>query len=100
MGDEGQEGLDPMLMGKEGRLGNQWVGKQLAHRPAVGGEASCGGLEVPPGDGKGTPAAGEMVRTEDDNAAIIPALNPGEGLGQEIRGQEMMGNGDAGDFLG
>jgi hypothetical protein len=41
-----------------------------------------------------------MVRTEDDNPAVILALNPGEGLGQEVRGQEMMGHGDAGDFLG
>ena len=31
---------------------------------------------------------------------VIVALNPGEGPGQEIRGQEMMGDGEAADFLG
>ena len=41
-----------------------------------------------------------MVRTEDDNPTVFLALNPGEGPGQEVRGQEMMGNGDAADFLG
>ena len=99
MGDERQEGLDPMFLGKEGRLGDQRVVEQLAYGAAVGAEASQGGLEVPPGDGKGAPAAGEVVRTEDDNAAIMLALNPGEGLGQEIRSQQVMGDGDAGDFL-
>ena len=100
MGDKGQQGPDPMLMRKEGRLVDQRVIEQLVHRRPVDAEPAQDGVEVPAGNGKGTPAAVEMVRTQNDNAAVIMSLNPGEGGGDQVRGQQMMRDGDAGDFLG
>ena len=41
-----------------------------------------------------------MVGTENDYPSVILALQPGEGLGYEIRGQEMVRDGEAADLLG
>jgi hypothetical protein len=40
-----------------------------------------------------------MVRSKDDDAAVILALNPGEGPGYEVCGQKMVRNSEAGNFL-
>ena len=63
MDDKGQEGLDPVLLGKQRRFADQGVFEQLVHRRPVGGDLAQKRLEIPAGDRKWTLAAGKMVGT-------------------------------------
>ena len=85
-------------MGKEIGDGDLAVFQQPLHGRLIDLKQPEAGLEISPGHGKGGTAAGEMVRAQDDNPAVTLGGHPGEGLGQKVRGQEVVRYGQAGDF--
>ncbi len=97
MDDEREQRPDPVFVGEEGGLGDHIVPQQSGCALTVEQGRAERREEVASGNGEGGPSPVEMVRGEDDNPAVSSRPHTGESLGNQVRGQQVVRQDEAGD---
>ena len=100
MGDKRQERPDAVFVGKEIGRRHQGVFPEAGDGGGIDGDLAHDRLKVSDGYRERRWAPSKVVGAEDNDPPVILPGGQGEGLGDEVRGQQVVRHGKTGEALG